>query len=55
MRDPKEVTRFMGMRTTLDTIEGVYPAFDIVDPELVTRIITPKGILKPGEVEEHEI
>ncbi|MDI9456207.1 MAG: S-methyl-5-thioribose-1-phosphate isomerase [Spirochaetota bacterium] len=53
MRDPKEVTQCMGMRTTFDTIEGVYPAFDIVDPELVTRIITQKGILKPSEVEEH--
>ncbi|NLZ76662.1 MAG: S-methyl-5-thioribose-1-phosphate isomerase [Spirochaetales bacterium] len=52
-RDPKEVTECMGTRTTLDTIEGVYPAFDIVDPRLVTRIITPNGILKPDELEEH--
>ena len=45
----------MGIKTTLDTIEGVYPAFDIVDPELVTRIITPKGILRPGEMEKDGI
>lgn len=55
MRDPKEVTECMGIKTTLNTIEGVYPAFDIVDPELVTRIITPKGILRPGEMEEDGI
>ncbi len=50
MRSPKEITRCMGHATTLDSIGGLYPAFDIVPAELVTSVVTPQGILKPCQV-----
>lgn len=50
MRSPKEITRCMGLPTTLDSIGGLYPAFDIIPPALVTALVTPKGILKPEQV-----
>lgn len=53
MRASSEVTQCLGQKTTLDSIEGLYPAFDIIPPTLVDRIITPKGILKPSEMKEY--
>ena len=46
-RDGKEILRIRGVPTTLDTLVGRYPAFDVIDPPLVGGIITPKGLLKP--------
>ena len=41
-------------RPTLDeSIKAYYPVFDIIEPDLVTAVVTPKGILKPTEVKEH--
>jgi methylthioribose-1-phosphate isomerase len=49
-RDGKEILDIRGVPTTLDSMKGRYPAFDIIDPPLVDGIITPKGILKPHEI-----
>jgi methylthioribose-1-phosphate isomerase len=49
-RDGKEILDIRGVSTTLDSMKGRYPAFDIIDPPLVDGIITPKGILKPHEI-----
>ena len=41
-------------RPTLDaSIKAYYPVFDIIEADLVTAVVTPKGILKPTEVKEH--
>lgn len=53
MRSPSEVTRCMGSPTTLDSIGALYPAFDIIPSELVTALVTPKGILEPEHVKRN--
>ena len=46
-RDPEEVTHAMGVRTTMEGVRGYYPAFDITPPNLVSAVITSKGIFSP--------
>jgi methylthioribose-1-phosphate isomerase len=46
-RNPEEVTHAMGLRTTKEGVRGYYPAFDITPPNLVSAVITSKGILSP--------
>lgn len=46
-RSPEEVTEGFGVRTAPDGI-GVYnPAFDVTPAELITAIITERGVIKP--------
>lgn len=49
-RDGEDVCRCLGQPTTSEGISGRYPAFDIIDASLVDVIITPKGLLAPGDV-----
>lgn len=46
-RTSKEVTHIMGQPIVPDNVPVLNPAFDITPPELVTAIITEKGILYP--------
>jgi len=46
-RDEREVLEFMGTPTSGPDVRGYYPAFDLTPPELVTAIITSKGIESP--------
>ncbi len=46
-RDPSEVTRFLGRLVTVEGVEAINPAFDITPPELISGIVTEKGILQP--------
>lgn len=52
MRDPDETLSAMGIRTAAvkSSIKGYYPAFDMTPPELISGIVTEKGIFKPEEV-----
>ncbi len=52
MRNPDETLSAMGVRTAAvgSGIKGYYPAFDMTPPELITGIVTEKGIFKPEEV-----
>lgn len=49
MRDPEFSLQAMGVRTAIEGtgVKGYYPAFDMTPPELITGIVTPKGILSP--------
>lgn len=49
MRDPSFSLQAMGVRTVIEgtKIKGYYPAFDMTPPDLITGIVTPKGILSP--------
>ncbi|MBS7609567.1 S-methyl-5-thioribose-1-phosphate isomerase [Candidatus Bathyarchaeota archaeon] len=47
MRDPNEVKSIGGRRLAPETVEAMNPAFDVTPSELVTAIITEKGILWP--------
>lgn len=45
-RDPKEVLEVNGRPITID-VEVLNPAFDITPPDLITAIITERGIIRP--------
>lgn len=50
-RDPNEVLYFNGTRITGDKVNGFYPAFDLTPTDLITGIITNRGIITPGQVD----
>jgi methylthioribose-1-phosphate isomerase len=37
----------MGVRTAKEGVLGYYPAFDITPPNLVSAVVTSKGIFSP--------
>lgn len=49
-RNPKEVLQCMEVRTAPEGVQAYYPAFDITPPQLITAIITHKGIYKPSQM-----
>ncbi|MBR0040954.1 MAG: S-methyl-5-thioribose-1-phosphate isomerase [Oscillospiraceae bacterium] len=51
LRRSEESLFCMGIRTAAAGVNGYYPAFDVTPPELVTAIITGKGVFLPGEIE----
>ena len=46
-RDPAEITHGFGRQTAPDGIDVYNPAFDVTPADLITGIITEKGIIKP--------
>jgi methylthioribose-1-phosphate isomerase len=46
-RDPDEVRFIQGVQTAPKDIKVFNPAFDITPPELITGIITDRGIIRP--------
>ena len=52
-RDPEEVLHAMGVRTTKPGVNGYYPAFDITPPNLVSAVVTSKGIFSPYDLRQH--
>ncbi len=51
IRDPKEVTHGFGRQTGPDGIDVYNPAFDVTPAELITAIITDRGVVRPPYVE----
>ncbi len=49
-RDGSEICMCNGTFITHEHVVGKYPAFDIIDPDLVTGIITPRGVVQPENV-----
>lgn len=49
-RDPSQVCELLGTRITMEGVKGWYPAFDVTPPELVTGVVTEKGIYCPTEL-----
>ncbi len=45
-RDPEEVTHIRGQQITPDFVKVLNPAFDVTPAELVTGIITDRGVLE---------
>lgn len=45
-RDPREVTHIGSMQITPDFVEIYNPAFDVTSAELVTAIITERGVIR---------
>jgi methylthioribose-1-phosphate isomerase len=46
-RDPQELTRPLGLQVAPEGVRALNPAFDITPAELVTAIVTERGILRP--------
>jgi len=46
-RDPKEVLEFAGVRTTPLTAVGFNPAFDVTPHDLISAIVTERGVVEP--------
>lgn len=53
IRDPEEVLSYAGQIITGEGVQGFYPAFDLTPAELVTAIITDRGIFQPNLIEEY--
>ncbi|MFC7340302.1 s-methyl-5-thioribose-1-phosphate isomerase [Saccharopolyspora griseoalba] len=52
-RDGSEVCHALGHRTAGPRVRGLYPAFDITDPHLVTTVVTDRGAYRPDEVGDY--
>ena len=46
-RDPVEVTNGMGRQTAPDDVSVYNPAFDVTPAELITAIVTERGVIDP--------
>ncbi len=51
-RNPKEVVEIAGVRVAPEGVKVLNPAFDITPAELISAIITEKGVLRPPFKEE---
>jgi methylthioribose-1-phosphate isomerase len=52
-RDPSEVLQFAGLRTAPEGVGAYYPAFDVTPPELVSAIITNRGIYRAERIADY--
>ncbi|MBQ9272435.1 MAG: S-methyl-5-thioribose-1-phosphate isomerase, partial [Mogibacterium sp.] len=53
MRDPDFVLQAMGTPTANQNVKGYYPAFDITPQELVTGVVTDRGVMSPFKLAEY--
>lgn len=49
-RDPSEVLYCGGVRSAPPGVRAYYPAFDVTPPDLVTAIVTERGVYAPEEM-----
>lgn len=49
-RQESYVLEAMGLRTAMEGVKGYYPAFDITPPNLVSGVVTDKGIFSPYDL-----
>jgi len=54
-RDPSESLGFMGVRTAKEGVSGLYPAFDITPPTLVSAVISSRGVFSPFDLHSFAI
>ena len=53
MRDPAQVLEYCGIRNCLPGVKALYPAFDIVPPELIANVVTDRGVYEPTELDRY--
>ena len=53
MRDPAFVLQAMGVKTARDGVKGYYPAFDVTPPELITGVVTDRGIFDAHDLKRY--
>lgn len=49
-REPNLVIESLGTQLVMEGVKGYYPAFDVTPPELVSGIVTDKGIFEAKDV-----
>ena len=49
-RSPDEVTGWRGARAAADGVAAWNPAFDVTPAELVSAIVTDRGVVPPGQL-----
>ncbi len=54
-RNPEAVLEFEGVRTAPPGVGALYPAFDITPPELVTAIVTDRGVFAPAAMGDYVV
>jgi methylthioribose-1-phosphate isomerase len=50
LRSPDEVTGWRGVRAAADGVSAWNPAFDVTPAELVSAIVTDRGVVPPGQL-----
>lgn len=50
-RNPDEVLSYNGVRVAAPGAQGYYPAFDVTPPELITAIVTERGVFAPDAID----
>ena len=53
MRDPAQVLEYRGIKNCLPGVKALYPAFDVVSPELITGVVTDRGVFLPAQLEQY--
>ena len=53
MRDPEQVLSARGVRNCAPNVHGLYPAFDVVPPHLITGLVTDKGVYVPELIKHY--
>jgi methylthioribose-1-phosphate isomerase len=53
MRDPAQVLEYRGIKNCLPEVKALYPAFDIVPPQLITGVVTDLGVYAPTELDRY--
>jgi methylthioribose-1-phosphate isomerase len=43
----------MGVRTACDGVKGYYPSFDITPPELVSGVVTDRGVYAANDLQRY--
>lgn len=52
-RSGEEIVNWAGVRTAPIGVDGYYPSFDITPPELVTKIVTDRGVFDSNRIREY--
>lgn len=52
-RNPESVLESLGQKIVMEGVKGYYPAFDITPPELVTGVVTDKGVFSSYELAKY--
>ena len=53
MRDGEQVLRFRGVPICLPQVKAIYPAFDVVPPQLISGVVTDKGVFAPDLLDRY--
>ena len=53
MRDPAQVLEYRGIRNCLPGVKALYPAFDVVSPELIAGVVTDRGVYVAAELDRY--